>query len=97
MAAQDNITAHVGGGQGNATAITGNPARVTSAGPQDSVVLPFATAGTQQTVVNATPVTIQVFPALGDTLGANAPAVILGNKTALFTCVGAGQWHSLSA
>jgi len=64
-AAQDNITAHAGGGQANAVPITSSQARITTVGTAaDSVVLPPAIAGMEIAVLNdAAANACNVFPA----------------------------------
>jgi len=63
--AQDNVTAHAGGGQANAFAITGPLIRVTIvASAADSIVLPPAIRGMEVVVVNdAAANAMNVFPA----------------------------------
>jgi len=66
--AQDNITAHAGGGQANAVPITGPYMRVTTvATAADSVVMPPAVRGMIVTVVNDDPTvggkSLNIFPA----------------------------------
>ena len=51
---QDTLTAHSGGGQTNALALTGIMNRITTvAAGNDSVVLPVSLAGMEITVINA--------------------------------------------
>lgn len=99
VTAQDQMTAHAGGGQGAATAITTMIARFTTvATAADSSVLPAAKAGLQITVSNAGANSMNVFPAVGDqinALGVNAAFALASGKTATFTAAANGQWHSL--
>ena len=99
-AAVDNLTAHAGGGQGSATALTSMFNRVTTvATAADSVILPASAAGMCITVTNAAAAnSMNVFPATGDAinaLGANAAFALAAGKTAEFVCYTAGQWHSI--
>lgn len=106
--AQDNITAHAGGGQASAFAITGPYARITivaSAG--DSVVLPPSIRGMEITVVNdAAANAANVFPASaaqggvagGDAinaLGANtAFSLTVAAGPTIFYCFSNGLWRT---
>ena len=79
------ITAHAGGGQGSATALTAKWHRITTvATAADSVVLPTATAGLSVIVINAAAANaVAVFPASGDVinaLSANASISVAANK-----------------
>jgi hypothetical protein len=96
----DNITAHAGGGQANATPLTTSLNRVTTvASAGDSVVLPASFAGAEITVINAAAAnSMNVFPAVGDAinaLGANNAFAVAAGKTATFYCATAGQLHSI--
>lgn len=95
----DALTAHAGGGQANALAITTQIARVTTvASAADSVKLPAATPGLEITVINAAALnSMNVFPATGDAinaLGANAAFALAAGKVVTFYSTVAGQWHS---
>ena len=77
----NGLTAHAGGGQGSALALTASINRVTTVGSgNDSVVLPAAIAGMQITVINAAASnSMNCFPASGEAinaLGANAAFAI---------------------
>ncbi len=94
------LTAHAGGGQGSATALTREINRVTTvATAGDSVVLPAATAGKVVTVVNAAAANaMDVFPATGEiinALAANTAISVAANKTITFYCAVAGTWNSM--
>jgi hypothetical protein len=94
------ITAFAGGGQASAVLLTTVINRVTTVGTAaDSVKLPAAVAGLSITVINAAAANaMNVFPATGDAinaLAANTALSIVANKTAVFSCAVAGQWHSV--
>lgn len=97
------LTAHAGGGQGSALALTSMVNRVTTVGSAaDSVVLPATVANVSigpLTVINAAASnSMNVFPASGDAINAgaaNAAFAIAANKTATFYSAGAGQWHAV--
>lgn len=96
----DALTAHAGGGQGAALAITSQISRVTTvATAADSVVLPLAKAGMQLTIINAAAANaMNVFPAVGDAinaLGANTAISVAANKTMQFYAAKDGLWHSI--
>jgi hypothetical protein len=96
----DTLTAHAGGGQGSALALTSVINRVTNvATAGDSVKLPASQSGMTITVINAAAAnSMNVFPASGEAinaLGANVAFAVAANKTAYFTCATAGQWHSV--
>ena len=97
----NGLTAHAGGGQASATALTAMINRVTTvASANDSVVLPATTIpGLVIYVANAAASnSMNVFPVSGDAinaLGANAAFAIAANKTATFVCANAGQWHAI--
>lgn len=97
--ASDALTAHAGGGQANALALTSVINRVTTVGTAgDSVVLPVATPGLEITVINAAAAnSMNVFPASGDkinALAANAAFAVAATKVVTFYSTVAGQWHS---
>lgn len=106
----DNITAHAGGGQTNATLLTGVMNRVvTVASGNDSVLLPPAVVGLEIKVVNvAASNSLNVFPssaaqggaAGGDSinaLSANSAYAQAAAKVVEFTCFTAGVWNTLPA
>lgn len=99
--AQDNITAHAGGGQALGVPITGPLARVTivaSAG--DSVTLPNAIRGMEIAIANdAAANSMNVFPAVGESinaLGANAAfaEVVSATGPTIFFCFSNGLWRT---
>jgi hypothetical protein len=96
---QDAMTAHAGGGQGSATAISTVMSRFTTvATAGDSSVLPASKPGMTLTVINAGAASMNVFPATGEqinALGANGAFAVAAGKTCQFYCTVAGQWHTL--
>jgi hypothetical protein len=97
---QEGLTAHAGGGQSGATALTADLCRVTTVGTAaDSVVLPVAAPGMEIVVINAAAAnSMNVFPASGDAinaLSANAAFAVAAGKTCSFFSTLAGHWHTL--
>lgn len=98
--AANALTAHSGGGQGSALALTKAINRITTvAAGGDSVKLPSAVAGTEVTVINAAAANaMDCFPASGEVinaLSANTALSIIANKTVSFFCAVSGIWNSL--
>jgi hypothetical protein len=97
LLAVNAVTAHAGGGQTNAVALTGLLNRVTVvATAGDSVLLPASAAGLAITVTNAAANYCNVFPAGTDVingLGASAATQLPGGQTAVFVCDVAGTWN----
>jgi len=95
----DALTAHAGGGQGSATAITTMMSRFTTVATiADSAILPTGVAGMNLTVINATANSMNVFPDTGSTINggaANAAYALAGGKTAIFYTTVAGAWHAI--
>ena len=97
--ATDSITAHAGGGQGSATALTSDINRITTVTTSgDSVKLPAATAGKSVIIINDGSNSTDIFPASGesiDSLATNA-AFPLSTITRIstFVCAVAGLWRS---
>lgn len=103
----NGITAHSGGGQGSAVALTAGINRITvCAANNDSVLLPPALAGMQIAVVNdpagvgspPAQLSLNVFPSGTETinaLGASAAFAVVGGKAAIFICAVAGKWNTL--
>ncbi len=94
------LTAHSGGGQGSALALTRQISRVTTvAAGGDSVLLPAAVAGRVVTVINAAAANaMDVFPASGEVINAlpaNTALSVVANTTAIFFCAVAGTWNSV--
>jgi hypothetical protein len=92
----DSITAHAGGGQGSATALTTKFNRVTTvATAGDSVALPASAGGLEITVINAASNSMQVFGAGTDTINGVATATgvnQVGKSTIVYRCTTAGAW-----
>lgn len=100
LSSTNAITAHAGGGQTSATAITAALNRITTvATAADSVLLPASSAGLFVTITNDSGGnSANVYPRSGDQindLGANNAFALADNKTATFYCVVAGQWNSI--
>ena len=95
----DGLTAHAGGGQGSAVAITTMISRFTTvATAADSAILPTGVAGMSVTVINAGANAMSVFPDTGSQInagGANVSVSIPAGKTANFVTTLAGAWHML--
>lgn len=94
------LTAHAGGGQALATALTRQINRVTTVTTAgDSVLLPLAVAGRWVSVINAAAANaMDVFPQTGEiinALAANAAISVAANKNILFFCAVAGTWNSV--
>ncbi len=91
------LTAHSGGGQGSALALTAAINSVgTVAAIADSVALPTSVAGAIVVVINDAALALQAFGAGTDTIddvltatGVNVP----GKSTAVFWCPVAGKWY----
>lgn len=96
--AQDNVTAHAGGGQALAFQLTGQTARITTvATPGDSVALPPSQAGLEVLVINHGANAMQVFGAGTDTIDDVATAIGVSqmqNSLVIYTCATAGRWYS---
>lgn len=92
------LTAHSGGGQGSAVALSkGYNEVTTSAVAGDSVKLPAAVAGASVTVKNDGATDIDVFPATGDTIddgSANAAIRVVAGTTVSFFAIDATNWES---
>jgi hypothetical protein len=97
--AVDGLTAHAGGGQTNATPLTAQNNRVSTVATNgDSSVLPASVAGLTLQVSNAGTGSMNVYPAVGESINAlavNAAFAVASGKTASFTCYAAGLWHSI--
>lgn len=92
----DSITAHSGGGQSSAVALTSTVNRVTTvANPADSVALPTSAAGLIVFVINAGANSLQVFGTGADTInGKTATTGVsqMPGAVSTFYCVTAGSW-----
>lgn len=95
---QDTITAHAGGGQGSAFALTAQTNRITVvATVGDSVKLPASVAGLEIVVINHGANAMQVFGAGTDTIDDIATAVGVSQMAAsvvIYTCATAGAWYT---
>jgi hypothetical protein len=96
--AADSLTAHAGGGQGSALALTKQNNRITTvATAADSVALPASAAGMEVIVINSGANPMQVFGAGTDTINGVATATgvsQMANSLVLYTCVTAGAWFT---
>lgn len=92
---QDGLVASTTQTQLGGTLITAAFTNVTSANASDAVTLPAAAAGRSLTIVNSSGQTIQVFPALGDKVGANSANAAVSEVTArslTLVCTLKGVW-----
>ncbi len=96
--AVDSITAHAGGGQTNATLLTGQTSRVTTvATAGDSVMLPVSAPGLEVMVINHGANPMQVYGSGTDTIDDIATATGVSqmqNSLVIYTCTTAGAWYS---
>ena len=94
----DNLTAHAGGGQASALALTSELNRVTTvATANDSVALPASAAGLSIVVVNSGANPMQVFGAGTDTINNVATATGVSQmpgSLVLYVCHTAGTWYT---
>lgn len=95
------LTAHSGGGQGSALALTKDLNQVSTSGADtDSVKMPVALPGMFKLVANDDSAqNIVIFPATGETIdgaGANAGVVLGEGGRALFVCLVAGNWTTMA-
>lgn len=101
LTALNGITAHANGGRPNAVLLSKQFNRIAvCATAADSVVLPAAVVGDFRVAVNDGVAAAQVFGNGSDTIDgvAGATGVPLTNgKRAIFFCLAAGVWSSLSA
>lgn len=97
--AANALTAHAGGGQASALALTYPVNNVTTvATAADSVALPVSVAGMEVIVINDASNAMQVFGAGTDTIDDVATATgvsQLGKSVVLYTSPVAGKWYSL--
>jgi hypothetical protein len=96
---EDSITAHAGGTQAAARALTCQHNRLTTvATTADSVLLPPSDVGMEVTIANDGANAAQVFGAGTDTIDGVATATgvpLSATKRALFICLTKGKWISL--
>jgi hypothetical protein len=100
VSSTDGLTAHVGGAQAAALALTTVINRVTTVGSAaDSVKLPPSAPGLQITVINAAATnSMQVFGSGTDTINGVATATgvaLAAGKSATYYCTVAGVWHGI--
>lgn len=94
----DALTAHAGGGQGSALALTASVNRITTvATAGDSVKLPAAVAGLQVIVVNDGGKPVDIFPSTGEVINnasANAAfSITPAMRRLTFICFTTGTWR----
>lgn len=98
--AGDNIVAHAGGGQANATQLTTQTARITTVvNPGDSIALPPSQAGLELLIVNHGANPMQVFGnaaegALIDDIATGTGVSQMSNSIVIYTCASAGKWYT---
>jgi hypothetical protein len=98
--AQDNITAHAGGGQANGVLLLGPLMRITTvATAGDSILLPPSIRGMEVIITNDAAVNAaNIFPAVGEAinaLGANtAFSLTVAAGPTLFFCFSNGLWRT---
>jgi len=94
------LTAHAGGGQGSATALTAMNNRVTTVTTTgDSVILPANFPGMVIGVFNAGANSCNVFPDSGASIngaGTNTAYALASSRNAVFYCLAANVWHAIS-
>lgn len=92
------VTAHAGGGQGSATAITKDYTNIsTCATAGDSVKLPTAAVGLTHTITNRGAASADVFPYTGDTINggsANAAIKLPVGATYQFIAINSTDWKT---
>jgi hypothetical protein len=92
------VTAHAGGGQASAVAITADFTNITvCATAGDSVKLPTAAVGKTYTVTNRGAASADVFPFTGDTINggsANAAVKLPVGSTLQFIAINATDWKT---
>lgn len=88
------MTAFAGGGQANATLLTNLFTSVTVvASPGDSIRLPNSVAGNMFGIINATPNSMDLFPAVGEqimALGVNVAQPVAPGEVFFFGSAGSG-------
>jgi len=92
----NGLTAHSGGGQASALALTASINEITTvAAAGDSVALPASAAGMEITIINYSSTPMQVFGAGTDTINGVATATGVsqpGKSVVTYRCVVAGNW-----
>lgn len=92
---QDAITASITQSQAGGTIITAAISNVSSANNNDAITLPQATPGRTVIIINSSGQTIQIFPFLGDKVGANSANSAVTEATARslsLSCTVKGVW-----
>lgn len=92
---QDGITAGTTQTQAGGTIITAAISNVSTATNNDAVTLPQAMPGRTVIIINSSGQTIQVFPFLGDKVGANSANSAVSESTARslsLSCTLKGVW-----
>lgn len=96
--AQDNITAHAGGGKASATQITAQTCRVsTVATAGDSVLLPASAAGLELVLINSAANPMQVYGSGSDTIDSVATGTGVSQmpgSMCIYSCISAGSWYT---
>jgi hypothetical protein len=98
--ANDNLTAHAGGGQTNALQLYNEVNRITTVtNAGDSVALPKSVAGMTVLVINhgANPMQVFGMAGSGDTIDDSATATgvsQMSNSVVLYICATAGSWYT---
>lgn len=96
--AQDNVTAHAGGGQGAATALWAQTSRITVvATAGDSVVLPASAPGLELLVINHGANPMQVYGNGADQIDDQAAGTGVSqmqNSMVIYSSASAGKWYS---
>ena len=97
---QAGITAFAGGGQANATQLTGVVCEVTTCATNgDSVKLPVGIAGRTCAIHNAGAAALNIFPSSGEEivpLGVDQPQSLGTTGGHFFVCYTAGNWFRVS-
>jgi len=91
------ITASVVQTQAGGTPLTMEWNKILTANASDAVTMPLAIEGMEVFIVNWSANTIQIFPALGDRLNANAlnlPETLATLTTVNYKCMDRIFWHS---
>lgn len=97
---ETGITAHAGGGQGSAYALTKKCSYVTVvASANDSLVMPAAKVGMEMFVGNAGANTLYLYPAVGEQIlgrAVNANTTVATTKGIMMVCIVDGIWMERS-
>lgn len=96
---ETGITAHAGGGQGSATALTEMYSQIdTCASDGDSVKLLTAEAGFRQIVFNNTSNNVSIFPQSGEMINGvtDDEITLFPGNVIYFDCPSTGKWFYLN-